>query len=292
MAEDWSQFQPVDERALLGPSFTQAVRAQGAPQLGATATPPQPIFSGPPSAMVPPGMNLIDYLRLTQPTLFDRPAPKSTSTGSVLGDANAPRPMQFGLFGRGPAGSDLGIATSDPELARRMGIVTSTANGLTDWQKQRLQQLEGYVASPYWKAFANTIGWSERAGYSTIGGQPAFSRSFDPDLDSYPGRRSGIFQILPDTYSGLSSDLGLTDFSPSTQNLMAAELVLGKGAMPAIMRGDLASALPRLAHTWVSLPQGPGLPGVNRRQKAHSFGDVMTIYQQELRRALGEPPAP
>ena len=280
----WDAFPNADE-LLLGPSFAQARTAQGAPNLGSPSLKSPPIFSGPPSTVAPPGMTLIDYLRLTQPTVFNRPAPPPAS-----GDPSAPKPIQFGLFGRD--GDGLGVATSEPELARRMGIITSTANGLTDRQRQRLQQLSGYISSPYWKAFANTIGWSERAGYGTLSGRPAFSTSFDPDFDSYPGRGAGRFQITSGTYPGLSKQLGLTDFSPRTQNLMAAQIVLGKGAMPAIMSGDLASTLPTLAHTWTSLPRGPGLPGVNARQRANSFDDVMKIYQQELREALDQPNAP
>lgn len=104
----------------------------------------------------------------------------------------------------------------------------------------------------------DTISRAEGANYDTLYG----GKTFD-DYTQYPEgtNAAGRYQIQPTTYADLSDRTGLTDFSPHTQDLMAAELLQEKGAMAPLLAGDFDTAIFHAARAWASLLQGPGLPG-------------------------------
>lgn len=88
-------------------------------------------------------------------------------------------------------------------------------------------------------------------------------------------RASGAYQFLGTTWARCADALGLgTDFSPVSQDLGAVYLIEGRGAMPAVMAGDLVLACSKLAQEWVSLP-GLGLARVQRvfTEYGGSFGN-------------------
>lgn len=59
----------------------------------------------------------------------------------------------------------------------------------------------------------------------------------------------------------MSARMGLDDFSPATQDLVAVEILRTVGALDAILRGDLAAALDKASYCWAALPRGIGLTG-------------------------------
>jgi lysozyme len=65
---------------------------------------------------------------------------------------------------------------------------------------------------------------------------------------------AGAFQINRPTYNRLSSKLGLSDFSPSTQRAMAIELIREKGALADAMAGRALVAAQKVRKVWASLP--------------------------------------
>src|SRR5205807_102100 len=70
-----------------------------------------------------------------------------------------------------------------------------------------------------------------------------------------PSSASGRYQIIADTFNRLSGQLGIGDFYPHTQDLMATRLLEEKGAIEPLMRGDLDTVLPLIAGVWASLPK-------------------------------------
>jgi muramidase (phage lysozyme) len=88
-----------------------------------------------------------------------------------------------------------------------------------------------------------------------------------PKLDRYPNilvkvndkglnsSAAGKYQIIQKTYLGAAASMGLTDFSPNTQDLIAVELIRNRGAIPYITKGDIKGALTKttLNKEWASL---------------------------------------
>lgn len=77
------------------------------------------------------------------------------------------------------------------------------------------------------------------------------------NLPGYEGKKStaaGAYQINWPTYSDFAPGLGITDFSPASQDAIALALVKRTGAYDALLAGDIEGAF-RLASTrWASLP--------------------------------------
>lgn len=100
----------------------------------------------------------------------------------------------------------------------------------------------------------------------------AFGGGLLPDLSQHPQQlhtftqtdgtqnqtsAAGRYQILNSTSQDLSKRLGLKDFSPESQDLMALELIREKGALPNVLAGDYAGAINKLGTVWASLPSSP-----------------------------------
>lgn len=126
----------------------------------------------------------------------------------------------------------------------------------------RLSTPENDLKNPNLRAFLDTIAQAEGANYDTLYGGETFN-----DHARFPGHgkhtAAGRYQIEAGTYHDLSVALVLTDFSPYTQDLMAVQLLIDKGAMKPLLVGNIDAALSGASVPWVSLPVGPGLP--NRR---------------------------
>lgn len=153
----------------------------------------------------------------------------------------------------------------------------------TPAQQANLNAAQSYLANPYVKAFLILIGQTEGANYNTLYGGGAFS-----SYASFPGSgantASGKYQILRGTYNQLSQELGLTDFSPQTQDLMAVQRIIDQGTttgqnlIGALTSGNLATALPVAAGIWSSLPVGPSNLGHYPDQTPVSYNKVQALY--------------
>lgn len=123
---------------------------------------------------------------------------------------------------------------------------------------------------PKVKAFLDLIAWSEGAGYDTIvtgvRGPEVFT-----DFSDHPfagGRQpqvirrvplltstaAGRYQILLRFWEAYKGELGLTDFSPASQDAVAIQMIKERGALPLIESGDIAGAIARCSNIWASLP--------------------------------------
>jgi muramidase (phage lysozyme) len=128
-------------------------------------------------------------------------------------------------------------------------------------QAKARAEAEAALKNPNVSAFLDTIAWAEGARYDTLYGGARFD-----DYSRFPGygkrhSPSGRYQIVAQTYDELSTQLGLTDFSPRTQDLMAVHLLHKRGALKPLLSGDLDAALPGASRPWASLPKAPGEAG-------------------------------
>lgn len=65
---------------------------------------------------------------------------------------------------------------------------------------------------------------------------------------------AGAYQINWPTYLDVAPDLGITDFSPASQDLIAIELIRRAGALDDVRAGNFEAAVAKLGGRWASLP--------------------------------------
>ena len=68
---------------------------------------------------------------------------------------------------------------------------------------------------------------------------------------------AGAYQVLKNTYDDVAPKLGLTDFSPRSQDLIALELMRRNNSLDDILKGDFQSAIKKNNKTWASFPGSP-----------------------------------
>jgi len=149
-------------------------------------------------------------------------------------------------------------------------------------QTNLVAQLQADLKNPDLQAFLATIAYAEGGSYDLLfGGETFDDYSGFPNYGANPSA-AGRYQINATTYDQLSSLLGLADFSPNTQDLMATELLSQRGSLSFILSGDFDSALTGASRTWAALPQGPGLP--NRYDQPYkTYNQVNTYYNNQLK---------
>lgn len=99
--------------------------------------------------------------------------------------------------------------------------------------------------------------------------QVGFGGSQIEDLSAHPNIRkafkqtdgrtnyttaAGAYQFIKPTWDSLQKRLGLTDFSPRSQDLGALELIRQNGALNDVLAGDYNTANKKLGKIWASLP--------------------------------------
>jgi lysozyme len=65
---------------------------------------------------------------------------------------------------------------------------------------------------------------------------------------------AGAYQIIRRTWDGVRDKLGLVDFSPSSQDAAAVELIRQRGALADVRAGRFAAAIDKCKKEWASLP--------------------------------------
>jgi muramidase (phage lysozyme) len=83
---------------------------------------------------------------------------------------------------------------------------------------------------------------------------------------------SGRYQIILPTWKSLALDLELRDFTPTSQDAAAIELVVRRGAVASILTGDIQDAIILCSNEWASLP------GNSYGQGGHSMGTLLAKY--------------
>lgn len=126
-----------------------------------------------------------------------------------------------------------------------------------------------YLNNPNVRKLLDVIASAEgvKHGYNTIFGNERFG-----NLSAHPNVRkkfrqtdgqtnvttaAGRYQFLKGTWEGLSRQYGLKDFSPQSQDIGAIGLIMQKGALNDVLKGNYQSAIQKLGGTWASLPSSP-----------------------------------
>jgi lysozyme len=132
-------------------------------------------------------------------------------------------------------------------------------------------------------AFLQTIRVSEGTagsdGYSILVGGGHFDSFADhprqlvylPNL-GYSSSAAGAYQILRRTWDGVAAKLGLADFSPSSQDRAAVELIKQRGALADVRAGRFADAVAKCKKEWASLP------GAGYGQRENSLATLQAAY--------------
>ena len=170
-----------------------------------------------------------------------------------------------------------GDPTNDPTQSGQMNtpiddLQAAVSNATSDGVSVNATQ-----ASANQTAFLATIGYSEGADYNVLYGGGTFDDySTHPNqavtAGNYTSTAAGRYQILYKTWLYLCTKLGVSDFSPATQDAMALELIAEKGAADDLQNGAFASAVAKCAKTWASLPGSP------YGQPTHDIATLTSAY--------------
>lgn len=128
------------------------------------------------------------------------------------------------------------------------------------------ESLKNPNVQAFLKAIAQAEGGDYDFKYGAIRGKKKDPWRFT-NFSTHPGvgydgktTAAGMYQINEVTWKDHGARrMGLTDFTPETQDLIAVS-ILGK-AVESIKAGDIDSGLEHASFQWAALPQGPGKPG-------------------------------
>jgi len=137
------------------------------------------------------------------------------------------------------------------------------------------------------RAFLDTLAYAEGTGasYNYIFTHVTFESYAD-----HPRKRlcsgklcsdaAGRYQFLSKTWYGVAPDLGLTDFTPPSQEKAVLELIRRSGAYKVVLKSgvyeNFTLALSRLNGVWASLPGSP------YGQPTHSIAKLWKAYKAAL----------
>jgi len=161
------------------------------------------------------------------------------------------------------------------------------------------------VQDPRVLAMLDTIAWAEATGgnyakmvngvviaspfYPSLLGQanvsiPSFSRypaitvRVSPTIMS---TAAGRYQFLQGTWAQLAPALGLPDFSPTSQDIAAVQLMKRAGMINFLLAGQVQQAIYAGSPVWASLPMANGRSFYSG-QPAQNIGGLLAVYQIAL----------
>lgn len=171
-----------------------------------------------------------------------------------------------------------------------MSNTTRTASLESSRREALLATNAQHLAHPNVAAFLKAIAAAEGGGYNFKYGAlkgKANDRWRFTDMSTHPGKGSdgkstaaGMYQITRPTWQHHGAKLGLRDFSPRTQDLIAVEILRSLGVVEAIKAGDIADVMPKVARTWAALPTGPGQGNHYPPQRHVSFDTFLSAYRE------------
>lgn len=138
-------------------------------------------------------------------------------------------------------------------------------------------------------AFLDMLAWSEGTdhprqrtrdqGYDVIVGGALFEGYADHPRQLVPLPRLGIkstaagrYQLLSRYYDAYKQKLGLRDFSPLSQDLIALQQIRERRALPDIQAGRIPEAIEKCRNIWASLP------GAGYGQHEHKLERLIAHY--------------
>ena len=150
-----------------------------------------------------------------------------------------------------------------------------------------LQFLKSQLDKPNIKAFLKMIQHSEGTdnpkGYNTLFGGEVFDSFADhPNTPFHYTNKvgmtlittaAGAYQITHTTWAALQAKLGLTDFTPQSQDIAALELISEKDCIHLIVDGNFKAAIDGVRAIWASLPNS------GNNQPENSYAKCLQWYQ-------------
>ena len=94
---------------------------------------------------------------------------------------------------------------------------------------------------------------------------------FNAELDS---TAAGRYQLLARYWEPYCKILGLHDFTPLSQDLIAIQQIKERGVYQQIQRGAIAAAIAGVSNIWASLPGSP------YGQRTNSLDMLLDVYRQ------------
>ena len=88
-----------------------------------------------------------------------------------------------------------------------------------------------------------------------------------------------MYQINKSTWNEMGAKMGLSDFSPETQDLLAVEILRTIHIIDNIVAGDIDTALNAASRRWAALPQGPN-EGGRYNQPYMSYEKFIDTYKK------------
>ncbi|CAN7626534.1 paar repeat-containing protein [Massilia sp. LjRoot122] len=155
-------------------------------------------------------------------------------------------------------------------------------------RQERVARNAQDLRHPNVAAFLKAIAAAEGGGYDfkygALKGRPNDRWRFT-DMSTHPGpgidgktTAAGMYQITRPTWQHHGGKLGLVDFSPRTQDLIAVEILHGLGVVEEIKAGEIVEVMPKVARTWAALPKGPGQANHYPPQRYVGFDSFVSTY--------------
>jgi muramidase (phage lysozyme) len=156
-------------------------------------------------------------------------------------------------------------------------------------KEERLAENREYLKNVNIRAFLSAIAEAEGGDYDFKYGAVKGKRN-DPwrftDFSTHPGpglggrtTAAGKYQENIDTWREMAGNMGLSDFTPETQDLVAVEILRAINVVEKIKAGDINAALGKASHRWSSLPQGKGQSGFYQKQPSVTFETFEGAYK-------------
>lgn len=177
-------------------------------------------------------------------------------------------------------------ATQDEVLARTQAFHAAaavTSPPSTTRQNSRLQTAESLLQDNRVQAFLGALAKVESSNrYNVIVGGSTFDDySRHPNIMVGKSSEAGAYQFNNPTWSEQANQLGLHDFSPTSQDLAAVNLLNTLGAIPKLQSNDIDGAVFSAAQRWDSLPRDYG--GTSRTGAPRSLQRFRDDYFGRLR---------
>lgn len=129
------------------------------------------------------------------------------------------------------------------------------------------------VDHPNVRAFLRVIrtgeGTADDNGYRRLFGGGLFNSYADhPRVvvkkSGYTSTAAGAYQFLVKSWDETRAKMGLTDFTPRSQDIAALGRIAARGALDDVLAGRFESALKKVSWEWASLPGSPyGQPTIS-----------------------------
>ncbi|WP_033576163.1 glycoside hydrolase family protein [Dickeya chrysanthemi] len=179
-------------------------------------------------------------------------------------------------------------AMSNPMLNR--GGAGGGVSPYEAYQRQKSGDISKLVDNPNARAYLDAISKAEgtaghmNGGYNTLFGGEQFANMSDhprilkpfTQTDGVQNKTSaaGRYQFTQKSWDEAASALGLTDFSPRSQDMAALWLIQRAGQLDNVVNGDFMSATNGLGGVWASLPSSPyAQPKRSQADMANYLGD-------------------